>query len=183
MKPGSGKIARRYARALFDAAREEEKLQQLGDGLQVLCDAWKDSAELRLVMGDPRVSEEDKKAVLAALLERVGKDEELLNNFVSVLIHNRRLYAVTEIYEIYNRLFEQYKKLLSLEVTSAFELDPTEKESIENRLSEQFGALTRISWKVDREILGGLQIKCGDRLVDGSVRGSLEQLKRQLESR
>ena len=72
------------------------------------------------------------------------------------------------------------KKLLSMELTSAAELNEEERKRILQKIKEQCGSGATIAWKVNPELIGGMSLKIGDRLLDGTVKGSLEKLREQL---
>jgi F-type H+-transporting ATPase subunit delta len=101
-------------------------------------------------------------------------------NFLQLLVENDRFGYLPEIGQEFAAAVAQLKKSLALEVVSAFPLPSDERSSLETRIKGEFGAMASISWSVDPLILGGLLIKAGDKLLDGSVGGSLERIRAEL---
>ena len=179
MASGSGKIARRYARSLFDIC-EPTEFDQMKSALISVAELWDENLELKAAFYNPTTSEQEKLNVVQDIAGRLFSGNEKFKNFLSLVAKNNRFFAIKEVSEVFSILVDQAKKLLSLEISSAFELDESEKQEIQNRIQKDFGSMASISWSIDPELLGGLLVKAGDRQLDGSVRGALEKLRTQL---
>ena len=184
MAKQSGKIARNYARALFEAANPDQ-LEMLRGALLSLSDIWETNGELQGALLNPSTSSAERFDVMRGLAEAVLSSEDsgcgaALSNLLCLLAKNERLECIPELARLFTRLVDHYNKLLTLEITSAFPLPEDEKQNICARLQAELGSNANVSWKVDPQILGGLVIKCGDRLLDSSVSGSLQKLRGQL---
>jgi F-type H+-transporting ATPase subunit delta len=170
-------LARPYAEAAFEQAREEDKLDEWSAMLRFLRAVVSDPT-MAGIIADPRVE----KSNLEKLLLDIGKDRlsKTGTNFVRVLVHYRRLGLVPEIAKLFERLRAEVEGLSRVEVTSAFELDPKYQESIAKAMSERLERNVDVSVRVDPSLIGGVVIRVGDLVIDASLRGRLTQLAHAL---
>lgn len=175
----SGKAAKTYARALFELC-EPAQLESMRDTLKLLGELWLGSPELQGSLHNPAVPKGERLAVARDIAARAKPEDGRLANFMALLVDNKRMSALPMIAQEFSKYIEALKKSLSLEVVSAFPLDAAECKNIEDNVRGQFGSLVTFTWIVEREILGGLMVRLGDRLLDGSIRGSLEKVAAEL---
>jgi len=191
MAKGTGRIAKRYARALFDLVRDAvgpagdsvADLEQTRRSLESLAFQWRESEELRTTMSSPAIPIAARESAIRDVAEKLSPGSALFGNVVAVLLSNKRLPEVQPISKAFGELVDELKRLLALEVTSAFEISESEKKELEASISNQLGSFasgSSITWSVDKQLLGGLTIKVGDRLLDSSIRGSLEKVRAEL---
>jgi len=173
------KVAKRYARALFELC-DLSKLDEMEAALQSFSKLWLDDLKLRSAMLNPAFPLNERLSALRDLATNIKSGDKNFSNLLEILLQNKRLEVMPEISSAFSEMIDQIKKLLSLEVTSAFELPQDEKEKILKRVQTDCGSMASIVWKTDSEIIGGLKIKAGDKLLDGSVTGSLERFRNQL---
>lgn len=180
------RLSKRYARALFEAACDPKvdiaKLDELSKGLKEIAAAWSESAELRLVLLNPSVDEQARLAIVKDLVKATGVQEEMIFNLLTVVLENKRFSVIADIYSEFAAMVDEVKKIMSLEITSAFDIPNNERLDVEQTLRVQFGEHARVSWKVDPSILGGLLIKSGDHLIDGSISNQLSKAREALMS-
>lgn len=179
MAKEQGKIARRYARALFELCPPNE-LEQMRASLQAFSAVWAEQGTLRTALANPVVTQSDRATVLLQVAQKIGLTDTRFKNFILLLVENDRVDIVPEVSQVFSTMLDQLRKVLALDVVSAFELPEGERQAVQERIRTEFGALATISWNVDKEILGGLLIKSGDRLLDSTVRGSLEKIRAAL---
>ncbi|RIL10756.1 MAG: ATP synthase F1 subunit delta [Proteobacteria bacterium] len=186
MAKDDGKVASRYARALFELCAPQD-LDAVSDSLKVFVETWSTHAELRSALANPSLPLETRLQVLRDSSELVRPNDKLLANFLCVLLTNDRLGALPQVSTSFEVMLKEFKKVLALEVTSAFQLSEQEREElrrqIEKNLSKEgkdYSSLVSIDWKVNKGILGGLRIKAGDKLLDGSIAGSLQRIEKEL---
>ncbi len=170
-------IAQVYSRALFDVAKEQDKLDELRDQLGEFADAVNDNRDLRVFFFSPYFSTEEKKEGLERVLE--GADEALVN-FLGLLLENHRMPAIFHIRRQYDELWEEENKLLPVQITSAIELDEDTVAHIGDTIGEQTGQRVDVSSRVDPDILGGIVLRVGNSILDASIRNRLERLRRQV---
>lgn len=179
MSRSPGKIAKRYAKALFDSYQPAQ-LEDVAGWLRSLSQAWSDSEELRASLLNPAVPLNERIAVVEELSRRAGSGDASLINFGRLLLENGRIAHLPEVSVAFSLLVDLLKKRLALEVVSAFDIDSGEREQILEQVRRDFGGLASIEWSVDSAIIGGLRIQAGDLLLDGSVAGALADLKTSL---
>ncbi|MGB0514291.1 MAG: F0F1 ATP synthase subunit delta, partial [Wenzhouxiangellaceae bacterium] len=109
-----------------------------------------------------------------------GGEDGAFQQFLKVLMHYRRLLLLPEIATQFEMLRRAREKRIKVNVTSAVELGTAQRESLAERLRERFGSDIEMETDVDEELIGGLIVRAGDKVIDASVRGRLRQLGRQL---
>jgi ATP synthase F1 delta subunit len=170
-------LARVYARALFEVALEQGKLDVLREQLAQFADALTDNRELALFFFAPYFSTQEKQDGLARLLD--GADEAFLN-FLALLIENHRMPVIFRVRQQYESMWEQENRMLPVEITSAIELDPATTESLGRTIGERAGCTVTLATRVDPDILGGIIVRVGNSILDASIRNRLEQLRRHV---
>jgi ATP synthase F1 delta subunit len=166
-----------YARALFEAAREEGKLDQVAPDLRVLAQALDDVPELRAFLRNPEVEPAGKAEVLE---EVTAGADELVRNFVRVVAEKGRAGEIAQMNEEFEALLAREENRLAVELTTAYELSDKEAASIVAAIEKAAGRRVEATRTVDPELIGGIVVKVGSFLADGSVRGRLERLRREL---
>ncbi len=170
-------LAQVYARSLFEVAREQGKLDVLREQLAQLADALRENRDLEVFFFSPYFSTKEKQEALGKLLD--GADEVLLN-FLNLLIENHRMPVIFHIRRQYEHLWDEENKTLPVEITSAIELDSATTESLGKTIGERAGRKVQLASRVDPDILGGIVIRVGNSILDASIRSRLEQLRRQV---
>lgn len=169
-------LARRYAKAVIDLAREEGILKEVGEDLTRIGRTFGESPELVHVFSDPTVDHQAKERVLSEVLKST-KLQDLTLKFVRMLLEKHRILGIRKIAEVYQDLFDELENRIRARVVSAAAMD----KKAEKRMRE---ALTRISGKevvlqveVDESLLGGVVAYMGSQVYDGSLRNQLQQIK------
>lgn len=170
-------LAQVYARSLFDAVKEQGKLDELREQLGQFADAVHENRELQVFFFSPYFSTKEKQDALHRLL--VDPDE-LLVNFLELLIENHRMPVIFRIRRTFEHLWEQENRLLPVEITSAIELDETTTDSVAQRIGESTGRRVTLTTRVDPSILGGIVVRAGNSILDASIRNRLEQLRKHV---
>jgi F-type H+-transporting ATPase subunit delta len=170
-------IATVYARSLFEAAEDADKLDVVKEQVDEFADALDGDRELQVFFFSPYLTTEDKKE---GLHKAVTDADPLVQNFLELLIENHRMPALLRIRREFDRLWDEENKLLPVQITSAVELDDDVVKTIGDRIGEQTGRKVELSAQVDPHVLGGLVVRVGNTVLDASVRRRLEQLRRQV---
>jgi F-type H+-transporting ATPase subunit delta len=170
-------IAEVYARALFEVATEQNKLDVVRDELGQFADALADSRELQTVFFSPYFSTEEKKEGLHKAV--TGADESVAN-FLELLLENHRMPVVFRVRRDFDRLWEEENKLLPVEITSAVELDPSVADRIGEEIGRQTGRTVELTSTVDPDVIGGIVLRVGNSILDASIRNRLENLRKQV---
>jgi F-type H+-transporting ATPase subunit delta len=170
-------IAEVYARALFEVAEEHDVLDEIHDELGQFADALNDNRELAVFFFSPYFSTDEKKQGLERMID--GGDPQFMN-FLEALVERHRMPAIFRIRARYEQMWDEVKKLLPVEVTSAVELDDSVVKSIGKRIGEQTGNEIELTTVVDPDVLGGIVLRVGNFVLDASIRNSLEQLRKHV---
>ena len=170
-------VARTYARALFEAARERGRIDEVREELASFLDAVEEVPELRAVILNPELDPPQKAAALEAVL---AEADELLRNFVRLVSEKGRAPMLDEIGREYELLVAAEEKILSVELTTAYELSDDEAAAIVKQIEDASGRRVEAERTVDPDLIGGLVLKAGSLEVDSSVRGRLDRLRREL---
>jgi F-type H+-transporting ATPase subunit delta len=170
-------IAQVYARSLFQVAEDRDKVDDVREQLGQLADALAESRELELFFFSPYFSTEEKKEGLDKAVE--GADD-LVRNFLALLIENHRMPALMRVRREYDRMWREANQLLPVQVTSAIELDDAVAERIGEEIGRQTGRTVELSTAVDPDVLGGIVLRVGNSILDASVRTRLERLRKQV---
>jgi F-type H+-transporting ATPase subunit delta len=170
-------VARTYARALFQAAKEHGRIDEVRDELETFVKAVDEVPELRSLVRNPELDPPEKAAALDAVLEDA---DELMRNFVRVVTEKGRASQLDEIAREYDALVAAEEQILNVELTTAYELSDDEAASIVKQIEEASGQRVEAARTVDAALIGGLVLKAGSLEVDSSVRGRLDRLRRDL---
>ena len=170
-------IAEVYARALFQAAKENDVLDRVHDELGEVVDALEENDDLKTFFFSPYFSAEEKADGVDKVVS--GADERIVN-FLKLLAERHRMPVLFRIRRDFDELWAEERKLLSVSVTSAVELDDKLVKDIGKRIEEQTGRDVELSSKVDPYVLGGLVVRVGNMVLDASVRNRLEQLRKRV---
>ena len=172
-------IAEVYSRALFEAAQDDDVLDDVHDQLNEFADALEDedNRELRLFFFSPYFSSEEKSDGVEKVIS--GADKRFVN-FLKLLAERHRMPALPRIRRQFDSLWAEAKQLLPVTVTSAVELDDKLVKGIGDRIEEQTGRQVDLTSRVDPEVLGGLVVRVGNMVMDASVRSRLDQIRKQV---
>jgi F-type H+-transporting ATPase subunit delta len=169
-------IAVRYAQAYFDLAAEDKAIDKRREALAIAAERL-GSAEVTAVMNNPKVERQAKVAVAEDILQGV---ETTARNLVRLLIERGRLGLLPQILEAYDRLADRASGRVRADVITAVPLDREQERNIRAELAQRLGGDVQITVKQDPAIIGGLVIRIGDRVIDGSVRTRLQELQAAL---
>jgi ATP synthase F1 delta subunit len=155
----------------------EELARVYSDELSAFASALEGNREMAVFFFSPYFSSREKKEGLGKLL--LGADE-LLVNFLKVLIDNHRMPVISRIQRQFEELWQEENRLLPVEVTSAIELDDEVARQIQERVERQTGRRVSLTRHVDTSIIGGLVVRVSNMILDASIRNQLERLRRQV---
>ncbi len=170
-------IAQVYARSLFEVANEHDEVDEIHDQLGEFADALDKSRELQVFFFSPYFSSEEKKDGIGKVVE--GANEHFLN-FLKLIAERHRVPVIFRIRREYDAMWRVANKLLEVRVTSATPLDEEIVQSIGRRIEEQTGQRIDLDANVDPDVIGGLVLRVGNKVMDASVRGRLERLRKEV---
>ena len=174
-------ISRRYARACFALAREQNQLEAVAADLLDLRKMLADSADLQRFISNATLKRSDQAKAIAVLGTK-AQWSPLTQKFLGTLVGKRRLDMLPSIIAAVLGEIAIHKSEVTAEVTAAHALDATQVNNISSALTKMLGKTVKIALKQDSSIMGGLIIKVGSQLIDSSVQAKLERLHRALKS-
>ncbi|RJX19647.1 MAG: F0F1 ATP synthase subunit delta [Desulforudis sp.] len=173
-----GAVAARYAQALFDIAQDTDNIAGIEGELRGVIQALDESRDFQKVIFHPQVPAGVKKEIVKELF--AGEISKTSFNFLCVILERHREFYLKAICEAYINLANQTRNIAEVEVTSALELPMVHKVNLMQALSKMTGKEIRVKYQTDPEILGGLVVRLGDRIVDASVKRQLERVKERI---
>jgi F-type H+-transporting ATPase subunit delta len=173
---GASGLAGRYATALFELADADKQLDQVAEDLATIELMLEGSEDLTRLIRSPVVSREDQSKGMAAVLDS-AETGALTKNFVGVVSSNRRLFALPGMIKGYQALLADRRGETTAEIVSAKKLSEAQITALGESLKKAMGTNVAIDAEVDEELLGGLIVKVGSRMVDSSLRTKLSQLR------
>lgn len=170
-------IARVYAEALFEVAKERGKLDRIRDQLGELVQALEGDRDLQVFFFSPYFSSAEKRDGLQRAIS--GAEPELIN-FCELLIDKHRMPVIFRLRAQFDELWAKENQLLEVTLTSAVELDPEVVKRVGGEIERQTGRKIELESAVDEGILGGLVLRVGNMVLDASLRNKLEKLRKQV---
>lgn len=172
-------VAKRYAQALFSLSEKEGSRDAHGEGLAEFAQMLELEPKLGLALKSPALRPDEKKAVIGRLLERIGADATL-RNFFFLLADKDRLGSLASIAAEYGAMLDHANGVRRGSVTTAIELSPEKRAELKAALEQKAGGAMVLEFKVDPEILGGVVLAVGDKVMDSSLRAQLGVLREAL---
>ena len=173
---GMSGLATRYASALFELAKAKGLLDETAADLLKLSAAYDESPDLRRLVSSPISGRADQARVMNVLAEKLDLTP-LTKNFVGLLASNRRLSVLRPIIDNYVSLSSRDRGEMPAEVISPAELTSSQQTRIEKTLKRAMGKDISIEFQIDASLLGGLIVKVGSLMVDGSLRNKLQHMQ------
>jgi len=170
-------IARRYVEPLFEVALERNQLDRIAEELAALDQAINVSQDLRKYIFDPSIERHVKKSVMEQIF--AGASDYTLN-FIKLVIEKNRPEILSMAYRLYINLLNDHRGITPGEVETAVPLDDVTFDGIRKDLEARFNTKLHLERKVDSDLLGGMRVRIGNMVIDGSVRGRLVQLRELL---
>jgi F-type H+-transporting ATPase subunit delta len=169
-----------YARALYQAAKEKDRLDAVREELADFVQAQREVPELRELLRNPQL---DHRIKASALEELLGGDEELVRNFLLLLAEKNRAGEVEEIGREFEQMVALEEGILDVELTTAVELSDEEARDVIKQIEKASGRKVEASRRVDQDLIGGIVLQAGSMRLDASVRGRLNRLRTELTTR
>ncbi len=169
-------IAGRYANALFELAQDADALDDVANDLANFRQMYAESEDLRRAVRSPIFTQAEQAKATDALLEKMGA-ADLSRNFFGLVVQNRRAFALNDMAVGYKNLLSAHRGEVTAHVTSAHPLNEEQITALKAELAAAMKTDVTIETAVEEEILGGLVVRVGSRMVDSSMRTKLNNLK------
>jgi len=166
----------RYATALFELAQSDGQFDAVAEDLRRFSALMEESNELRRLVRSPVFTPDEQSRAIGAVLSAAGITG-LTANFISLVARNRRLFAISDMIAGYRKLLAAHRGEETAEVTSAEPLSDEQVTRIKETLKTGSGRDIMLETKVDPDIIGGLIVKIGSRMIDNSLRTKLQNLR------
>ena len=173
-------MAGRYATALFELARDEQKLDETAEALRNIKTLLDNSDDMARLVRSPIFSAGEQSAALSAIAGQAAIPP-LTANFLQLLVRNRRLFALRDIIAGFGKLLANHRNEVVAEITSAISLTGEQTEELKATLRAKTGKDILVNMRVDPALLGGLVVKIGSQMIDASIRTRLNSLKNAMK--
>jgi F-type H+-transporting ATPase subunit delta len=171
-------VAKIYAQALFDVAIESNMLDKFNEELNFINETFVQYPDLYTLYKTPRIDTDDKKEIIARIFQN-GISKEVLN-FSKILLDKGRASSFEDIVKEYKRFVNAHNNIIEAVAITAIPMQDMEKVALENKLSNLTGKVVRLENKIDNSILGGILVRIGDKVIDGTIQSRLNQLQENL---
>lgn len=168
--------AQRYAEALFDLALDQGALETVEADVDALARAVSASVDFRAFLTSPVYDAEDKARAVSAIAEKAGLSA-LTRNFLGVVAANRRLFALEGMLAAFRKRLADHRGEVSAEATAAAPLNDDQMKRLRGEIEGVIGKAVNLTVKVDKDLLGGLVVKVGSKMIDSSLKTKLNRLK------
>jgi len=172
-------VPRRYAQALLMIASEHNTLEKYEKEMDTFKEILLGEPNLKEFMDSPKILPEQKKKVLIPLVE--GRLDPLIVNFLCLIVDKRRENLFLDIIEEYRNYADQARNIIDAEVRAAVQMTDKDMRELEQKLSKATGKKVRMKSTIDTSLLGGMIVRIGDTVIDGSVVKKLSLLKTRLQ--
>lgn len=171
-------LAKKYAAAMFELSREENRLSQDDAQLALIGSLFEKSRELAAFMDNPQVKPSAKKDLLKKIL--ADDFDDSIRNFMLLLIDKHRISLVNEIITGFHAMSNDAQNIQTVYVKTAYALTDEQEAALRKKLELITKKIIQLKNNIDSSIIGGVIIKTGDRVIDGSIVGQIKSIKKQL---
>ena len=168
--------SRPYAEAAYKIAVESNSTSLWADNLMILSEVIKD-AEVKAIIASPRIDENKSLSFLNSFLD---KDDASFSNFLSIMINNKKIYFLDEVYKLFNDMLLNDQEITVAEVETAFALTELQKENLSKTLMKQHAKKVQIKEIINQDLLAGIKISVNNQVTDYSIRNKLNLMKEQI---
>lgn len=172
-------VARRYAQALYEEAEREQQVEQVDTDVDLIRETLDGSRDLVAFFQSPIISREKKEAVVQSLFAESLR--KTTYNFLRLLIEKKREALFPDVVRAYQDLRDEQRGIMEAQAKVAYPLSESEEQTLVQALEKLSGSQVRLNVQEDRTILGGLVVRMGDTVYDGSVRNQLANLRERME--
>ncbi|MCX7921025.1 MAG: F0F1 ATP synthase subunit delta [Clostridia bacterium] len=172
-------VERRYAEALVGISEKEGKIEEYQQEFQSIVDIFNNQQDFRLFLLNPEIKTEVKKGFVEKIFKNSIRPE--MTSFLMLLLDKGRIKLLPTILDEFTRLADKKKNTLSMTIISAVELDESQISKIKEKYREVYQARqVKADVEIDSSVIGGVKVKIGDKVIDGTVKGRLDSLRELL---
>lgn len=170
--------AKRYANALFEAGVESKKLDLFLEQLETISSIYKDNEDLNVFLNHPTITIEEKITVIENIFK--GNIDEEIMKLIILLVENNRINETVLVFEDFKKLVQKYEGIKVAYATTAVKMSKDEIKSLEKKLSAKYNLKVIVENLIDESIIGGVYLKIDDEVIDGTIKGSLENIQKEV---
>ncbi|MDD3150488.1 MAG: ATP synthase F1 subunit delta [Candidatus Gastranaerophilales bacterium] len=172
-------IAQRYSDAMFDIAKSTNDFDKMKDDFTLVTSVFKQSNDLKPFLEHPTVENKDKKEVIDKIFKSEISDSIL--NLLKLLLDKNRFFILPSIINLYEQSLNKMRNISQAQVFTVIEMKDDSKQKLKNNLEKLLNKKIELITKIDKDIIGGVVVKIGDKVIDGSIRGRLNNLAMSLD--
>jgi F-type H+-transporting ATPase subunit delta len=169
------RVAKRYAKALFELSVEEKRLSEVEADLRTITKMIEDSKEFKDLLPNPLIADQDKVKLILPLFE--GNVQPVTLNFLALLGQKKRLSVLPDIIAQFSEIMLAYRNIVKAEVISAVKLSDGQVERIKKQMEELTGKNLLLNTRTEHSLIGGFIVKVQDIIIDNSIRHHLDKLR------
>jgi len=173
-------IALRYATAIFELAKESNSLDALAADIDALDASIAGSADLQSLISSPIYSRGEQQAAITAVAGKIGLSENL-SNLLALMAAKRRLFVLPQLLRVLRDLIAEEKGEVTADVTAAKALNDAQREKLAEAIKASVGKDVKINLAVDENLIGGLVVKVGSKMIDTSIAAKLSNLQNAMK--
>ncbi len=174
------RAAIRYAKAILSLSFDRTKTETVNDDMLLISSTIEDNEDLQIMLSSPVIKIKAKRLALSAIFD--NKIDNLSQGLISLLIDNKRLPLLPEVAQQYNRLYDEHNGIQFAEVTTAVSLTAELEKKVLAKVKEISGKKIILKNIIDPAIIGGFILRVGDQQFDASIRGKMNNLRREFEN-
>lgn len=171
-------VSQVYAQAFFNSVIKSNQLEQIFNEVNMVLDSFLSNNHLKEFFKAPNISVKEKESVCQHIF--ASKVSDLLFNLIFILIRNRRIEHLEGVLLHFCTLKKKRENLLAGELISAYQLNDSEKSSLQMKVERELKKKVELTYMVDKKIIGGFIFKSAEELLDNSIKGRLEKFRNQL---
>ena len=174
-------LDKRYALALYDVAEEKGKVDEFLKDFEDIVNLFKNNKECKTLISHPDISTKEKRDIFIKMFK--GKIDDQLLSFLLILIDKGRIEFAEEKFKEMKKIFLKRNNALTVEVRTTIPLEQDDRDNLTNKLRNTYGKQIMLSEKIDKSLIGGVYLRVGNNVIDGTIKNKLEELKEFVTNR
>lgn len=171
-------VSERYAQALFDLSKSDNSTDKIYEDLKMIAESLREYPELKTLLSHPVISNQDKKDMFNQIFS--GKISKFTANVIMLLIDKKRESLIPEVAELYREMYNNLHSKVVADVYTSVEIGQAELSLLRKKLELYLNKQVEIDTHVDQSVIGGVLVKIGDRVIDGTLRTKFENMAKSL---
>ena len=168
-------IAKRYASAIYDIAESSDKIGEIREALNILAENYNEDEEFKVFLLDPSIKYDEKVKYLHKSFDFISEDAFRIINY---LVKKGRVSLAEKIKDSYLKIYYEKNNKILVNATFTKELSDNQREALMKKLEEKYKKKIVLNLSVDEELIGGGIIKIGNKVIDGSIKSQIENIKK-----